>query len=60
MCKRLMDEIVMPGKEGRSIHHQNEWMVCVEGRCNPPNGVVEESLDLMQQDSRHVYCGSRK
>jgi hypothetical protein len=26
-------------------------MVCVEGMCNPPNGVAEESLNLMQQDN---------
>jgi len=35
-------------------------MVCVEGRCNPPNGVAEESLNLMQQDNRHDYCGKRE
>lgn len=35
-------------------------MVCPEGRCNPPDGVIEKSSDLLQQDGHLAYCGSRK
>jgi hypothetical protein len=39
---------------------ENERKVCPKGRHNPPNGAVEELLNLLQQDDSLANCSNGK
>ncbi len=36
--------------KGRLVNRKNEMKVHPKGRCNPPDGAIEESVDVLQQD----------
>jgi hypothetical protein len=47
-------------RKGGLVSHENERKVCLEGKHNPLDGQVEESSNILYQDSSLAYYSNKE